>query len=93
MYLGKHTTIGIDYGRILNTVEKTIRGLFFKHTGQPLPKDHTVFRHLLPKVGKATSDKSRTLLNELVELLLTMPVVSIGPQVFRYKYCIEEKKS
>jgi hypothetical protein len=89
LYIGQHHTLGLDYRRILKTVEKTIRGLFFKHTGRALPQDYDVYCHLLPKVVAVTSGESRKALEEILTELKTKMIVSIGPKVFRYRYGIE----
>lgn len=86
IYLGKRHTINLDYSRILNTVEKIVRGLFFHINGRPLPGDYRVWCHLIPQARKLFTGEALTELEELLVELGTKMTVNVGPRVFRYKY-------
>ena len=88
LYIGKHFTLKVDTQRILNTVEKIIRGLFFKHTTRALPAEYGIFCHLIPKVTAAISDESKAGWEMILSELGKSELVTVGPKVFRYRHFV-----
>lgn len=88
IYLGRHYTLKLDGQRIRNTVGKVIRGLFFKHTNRPLPEDYQVFCQPMPKLASVITDETREGWEMILSELSTKEIVTVGPKVFRYRYCV-----
>lgn len=85
VYLGKHSTLALDYTRILKSVEKTIRGLFYHHMKRPLPEGYDVWCHLIPRVRHHLPEEVKAGLEEIIDEVSKAKIVTIGPSVFRYR--------
>lgn len=88
IHLGPNHIIKLDQGRILKTVGKTVRGLFFHINERPLPEHYGVWCRLIPDARKlflenaTASEEFEGLLEAMKEKML----VTVGPNVFAYKY-------
>lgn len=89
LYVGPGYTYPLDFGRILNTVRKIAKGMFFHVTGGPLPPGYSVEASRDIDFWEALRSSGRKELLQQAAFLLTQPESVIGTEVFSYRYFIE----
>jgi hypothetical protein len=80
LFIANTFTVNMKIDRLLRTVEKTIRGLFFSIKDHPVPEDHDIWCCLMLTMPEVALSRFRELLP------LFQPVQEIGEKVFRYRW-------
>jgi hypothetical protein len=79
LFVAETFTTRLNMRRLLRTVEKTIRGLFFHHRGYPVPEDYRVWCHCLRTLPETAL---RTYREQWIPAMKDTPVVEVGERVF-----------
>ena len=85
LYLGTGTAIKIDPSRINRVIERTVRGLFFKHFGRPMPFDDVV-RSFSDYTFKSYPESTQKQLGALVNQITSQKRHRIGDDIFEYSF-------
>jgi hypothetical protein len=92
LFLGNTFAMKIKLPRLLCTVEKTIRGLFYHIRGYPVPPGYEVFCSATYMLEKAMPDPATNPVHQVILPWMSRePIHEIGPEgVFRYRYVFHE---
>lgn len=86
LHVGNTFAMRLDKGRILNTVSRTVRGLFYHVTKRPLPLGVPVTSLLFKDIVEQYRDQPEAL--AFVNLRPTLPGQDIGSGTFDYRYIL-----
>ena len=84
VYLGKESAINIDFPRVRNVLNRTIKGLFYHVTNRPLPANYDI--HAFALEGFTDSVHKIPSLLRYVEIGNAQPTNTVGANIFSYKY-------
>lgn len=76
--------------RLLPTVRKTIRGLYYKIKGRPLPPEYVALAFLMETLVENLPESELMALRGVVQNLLSQPAVEVGEGVFQYRTFSED---
>jgi hypothetical protein len=80
-------SITVNTERLLRTVEKTIRGLYYHVSGEPLPVGTGVWARVYEQAMREEPDAVRAeIRGTLLPSLAEQPEVKIGGDIFAYRY-------
>lgn len=93
LWLGNTFSMKLDMPRLLRTVEKTIRGLFYTIRKHPVPGGYRVGCHATHVAERILPDPSTSPIHTvLLPWLQSEPVREVGPKgVFRYRWVSHEE--
>ncbi len=92
LYLGHAPALEIEATRVVRTVSRTIRGLFFHRSKRRLPSASRI-RVWSDWFGRDSSLDPETMAawKEIFEALCTQPIHVVGEGVFRYSYLMDDE--
>lgn len=82
IYLGRTLQTDIDFQRLESVARRTVRGLYFKWKGVPLPKKSPITVYLDIGFAQLRDDAEKSLLNLVGKLQNESPLV-VNPHVFK----------
>ena len=85
IYLGRSVSLNVDHARILRTVERTVRGLFYHAKKRPLPEGVTLAVYSVDSLTDMQPFYER-----FMPLLQNEPVREIGKEVFKYRSIFDD---
>lgn len=91
LYIGKRVGYNVDLSRVRRVVERTIRGLYFAESGNPLGLNNEVRVYLNEDLEGQPDDVLEQLNQTILIPLATYPPKVIGNNVFLYRYHIVEE--
>jgi hypothetical protein len=92
IYLGDAPALEIEAARIVRTVSRIIRGLFFRHSGTRLPSaSHTPVWSEWFGTDSSRDPEIMAAWKEIFEALRARPIHFLGEAVFRYSYLMDDE--
>ena len=92
LYLGHRGALEIDRARIVDTVRRVIRGLFFHHLETRLRLETAVWVWSDWFVEDGDADPEFLIsVKQVFEFLCTLPLHVVGDGIFRYRYAIDDE--
>jgi hypothetical protein len=91
LYLGLGGLLKMEYPRLIGTVVKTVRGLYYKHTLHKVPDGYQVTCLLIERLPEIPDEEVRgywkLVITTMAEVAVTRQVgPKGGPMVFEYRY-------
>lgn len=90
LYLARSLECSLDTGRLIQTVNRIIRGLFFEVTKTPLPSGDYTRAMLFSHYVEQHRDDSAAM--EFIQYIPQLQGREIGEGTFEYRYCILDEK-
>jgi len=89
LYVGKTGVYEVDHPRLERVAERIVRGLFFHHTGEPVPSTCGVKAWCFE--GRTLPDEMKQVLGDIVGGLQGSKSHELGNRTFRYKFSFVEE--